>query len=117
MLRKTAKRLCLAGMGDSMKRIPLRRCVGCGAMKSKAELLRVSKTGTGEIFPGKLSRQDGRSAYVCQSMDCITKARKTRGLERSFKMQVPGEVYESLEQELNDAARDQENIESARIGT
>ena len=39
-------------------------------------------------------------AYICPSMECLRKARKNKGLERSFKMAVPGEIYDSLEKEM-----------------
>lgn len=45
-------------------------------------------------------RKNGRGAYLCPSMDCFKKAVKGKGLERSFKMAIPKEVYESLEKEM-----------------
>ena len=45
-------------------------------------------------------RKNGRGAYICPSMDCFKKAVKNKGLERSFKMAIPKEVYESLEKEM-----------------
>ena len=45
-------------------------------------------------------RKNGRGAYICPSMECLRKARKNKGLERSFKMAVPGEIYDSLEKEM-----------------
>lgn len=34
-------------------------------------------------------RKNGRGAYLCPSMECLKKAVKSRGLERSFKWQSP----------------------------
>ena len=34
----------------SVKKIPLRQCIGCGEMKSKKEMIRVIKTAEGEIL-------------------------------------------------------------------
>ena len=31
------------------KKIPMRKCVGCGEMKPKKELLRILRTETGEL--------------------------------------------------------------------
>ena len=39
-------------------------------------------------------------AYLCPSMDCWKKAVKSKGLERSLKMAIPKEVYETLEKEM-----------------
>ena len=39
---------------------------------------------------------------MCKSMECLKKARKSKGLERSFKMNIPNEVYDSLEREFEE---------------
>ena len=84
----------------STKKIPLSQCIGCGAMKSKKELLRVLKTAEDEIVLDATGRKNGRGAYLCPSMDCFKKAVKNKGLERSFKTAIPKEVYETLEKEM-----------------
>ena len=81
----------------SVKKIPLRQCIGCGEMKSKKEMIRVIKTAEGEILLDATGRKNGRGAYLCPSMECFKKAVKGRGLERSFKMAIPREGYETLE--------------------
>ena len=89
----------------SVKKIPLRQCIGCGEMKSKKEMIRVIKTAEGEILLDATGRKNGRGAYLCPSMECFKKAVKGRGLERSFKMAIPREVYETLEKELEEMDR------------
>ena len=83
----------------SGKKIPLRQCIGCGEMKSKKEMIRVIKTAEDQILLDATGRKNGRGAYLCPSMECLKKAVKSRGLERSFKMAIPKEVYEALEKE------------------
>ena len=34
--------------------------------------------------------------------ECLVKARKNRGLEKSFKMSIPDEVYDGLEKEFEE---------------
>lgn len=82
------------------KKIPMRQCVGCGAMKSKKEMMRVLKTAEEEIILDKKGKKNGRGAYLCESAECLRLARKNKGLERSFKMNIPKEVYDSLEKEF-----------------
>ena len=82
------------------KKIPLRQCVGCGEMKSKKEMLRVLKTTEDDIVLDVTGKKNGRGAYLCISAECLKKARKNKGLERSFKMSIPDEVYDSLEKEF-----------------
>ena len=84
----------------STKKVPLRQCIGCGEMKSKKEMIRVLKTENEGIVLDATGRKNGRGAYVCPTMECFRKAVKNKGLERSFKMPVPKEVYESLEKEM-----------------
>lgn len=89
----------------SVKKIPLRQCIGCGEMKSKKEMIRVIKTAEGEILLDATGRKNGRGAYLCPSMECFKKTVKGRGLERSFKMAIPREVYETLEKEMEEIDR------------
>ena len=76
----------------SVKKIPLRQCIGCGEMKNKKEMVRILKTAEGEIVLDATGKKNGRGAYICPSMDCFRKAKKSRGLDRSFKMAVPAEI-------------------------
>ncbi|MCM1162392.1 MAG: YlxR family protein [Roseburia sp.] len=84
------------------KKIPLRQCVGCGEMKSKKEMLRILKTAENEFVLDKTGKKNGRGAYLCNSRECLVKARKSKGLERSFKMNIPSEVYDNLQKEFEE---------------
>ena len=84
----------------STKKVPLRQCIGCGETKSKKEMIRILKTESEGIILDATGRKNGRGAYICPSADCLRKAVKTRGLDRSFKTQVPAQVYETLEKEM-----------------
>ena len=82
------------------KKIPMRQCTGCREMKPKRELIRVVRSAEGEISIDTRGKKPGRGAYICNSPECLKKAIKNKGLERSFKMAIPKEVYESLEKEM-----------------
>ena len=82
------------------KKIPQRRCVGCGEMKSKKELLRIIRTDEG-IELDLTGKRNGRGAYICAEPECLQRARKSKGLERSLKAAIPAEVYEELEKEMS----------------
>lgn len=84
------------------KKIPMRQCVGCGEMKNKKDLMRVLKTAEDSIVLDMTGRKNGRCAYLCMDKECLAKARKNKGLERSFKMSIPKEVYENLEKEFEE---------------
>jgi len=82
------------------KKIPLRQCIGCGEMKAKKEMIRVLKTAEDEICLDATGKKNGRGAYICRSRECLIHAKKNKGLERSFKMSIPSEVYDVLEREF-----------------
>ena len=79
----------------------MRKCVGCGEMKSKKEMMRVLKTVDDEFVLDATGKKNGRGAYLCFSKECFDRAVKGRGLERSFKQPIPKEVYEKLEKEMD----------------
>ena len=83
-----------------MKKIPMRKCIGCGEMKSKKEMMRVIKTAEDDICLDVTGKKNGRGAYLCISKECLQKARKNKGLERSFKMSIPEEIYNTLDKEF-----------------
>ncbi len=85
-----------------IRKIPLRKCVGCGEMKPKKELVRVLRTEEGEFVLDTTGKKNGRGAYICNSRECFAKAVKCKGLERSFKQAIPTEVYERLEKEMSE---------------
>ena len=45
-------------------------------------------------------RKNGRGAYICPNSECMRRARKSKGLERAFKMPIPDEIYDSLTKEI-----------------
>lgn len=83
------------------KKVPMRQCVGCQEMKNKKEMIRVIRTAENEFFLDATGKKNGRGAYMCPCKECLQKAVKNKGLERSFKQAIPKEVYESLEKEMN----------------
>ena len=84
------------------KKIPLRQCVGCNEMKSKKEMLRVLKTAEEEVVLDTTGKMNGRGAYLCKNADCLKRAIKQKGIERSLKMNIDKSVYEKLEKEFLD---------------
>lgn len=79
-----------------MKSLPQRTCTGCGEKKNKNELIRVVKDKDGNISIDKTRRANGRGAYICDNIECLEKAIKTKKLERTFETKISEEIYESL---------------------
>ena len=69
-------------------------------MKDKKSLLRVVRSPEGQVSLDFGGKKPGRGAYVCHSVECLRKARKSRALERAFETQIPPEVYDAMEAEL-----------------
>lgn len=84
------------------KKIPSRQCVGCRESRTKRELIRVIRTPEGQVALDETGRMNGRGAYLCRRVECLQKARRSRGLERSLKVTIPDEIYDRLEEELKD---------------
>ena len=82
------------------KKIPMRQCLGCREAKPKKELIRVVRSPEGQIsldFKGKAS---GRGAYICHAPQCLKKAIKSKALERAFSTQIPPEIYDKLNEQM-----------------
>lgn len=82
------------------RKIPLRKCTGCGEMKSKRELIRVIHTPEDTIEIDLTGKKNGRGAYLCNSVDCLTLAKKQKAIERSLSTAIPDEVWRRLEEEM-----------------
>ena len=79
-----------------MKNIPQRTCIGCNSQKNKKDLIRVVKNKDGVISIDKTGKANGRGAYICDNVDCLEKAIKSKRLEKSFEMRISNEIYEKL---------------------
>ncbi|MBQ5565164.1 MAG: YlxR family protein [Clostridia bacterium] len=93
------------------KKIPMRKCTGCGEMKEKKQLVRVVKAPdikdengeiiqSGEISVDMTGKKSGRGAYVCNDPKCLAAAKKARRFEKAFSCRIPDDVYEKLAKEL-----------------
>ena len=66
----------------------LRKCVGCGELKPREELIRVMKTDKKELIVNPNSKTFGRSAYLCYNQSCIEAALKKSRLNKVLKTGV-----------------------------
>ena len=79
-----------------MKKIPLRRCLGCFESKPKNELCRAVKTADGVIILDKTGKKNGRGAYICCNRECLEKAIKAKRLEKEFDVKISENIYTEL---------------------
>lgn len=79
-----------------MKKMPQRTCMGCNEKKDKKDLIRVVKSSNGEINIDKSGKMPGRGAYICDNIQCLEKAIKTKRIERVLESKIEDTIYEKL---------------------
>lgn len=87
------------------KKLPERRCSGCGERFPKPVLIRVVRSPEGEISLDFTGKKAGRGAYICKNATCLKKARRARRLESNLSCAIPDAVYDALEGELASAEK------------
>jgi len=70
--------------------------MGCNTKRNKNELIRIVKNKDGDIFIDITGKANGRGAYICNDVQCLEKAIKSKRLEKCFETKVDNEIYESL---------------------
>ena len=86
--------------GGKTRKIPERRCLGCGESFPKKELLRIVRTAEGGVELDFTGKKSGRGAYTCKKLSCFKKARKAKRFESNLETTIPEDVYLALESEL-----------------
>lgn len=81
------------------KKIPMRTCIACRAIKPKKELIRIVKSEDG-ISLDRTGRKNGRGAYICDDAGCIAKLKKGKLLNRAFSCPVDDVVYDKIAEEF-----------------
>lgn len=87
-----------------------RKCTGCGLIFEKDKLLRIVRTGEGTLSVDKSGSARGRGAYICRNSDCIEKAFKKNGLERSYKIGISPELKERIFEEIREFERGKSSL-------
>ncbi|MBR2965019.1 MAG: YlxR family protein [Clostridia bacterium] len=86
--------------GGKVRKIPVRKCSGCGEHFPKGELIRVLRTPDEEIILDVTGKKSGRGAYICKRVECLKKAIKSKRIETSLECKIPEEIYKKLEEEI-----------------
>ena len=79
-----------------MKSLPQRSCIGSNTKKDKKDLIRIVKNKDGNISIDKTGKANGRGAYICNNVECLEKAIKSKRLEKTFEEKIDNEIYENL---------------------
>jgi predicted RNA-binding protein YlxR (DUF448 family) len=84
-----------------VKKLPQRMCAGCMEMKPKKELIRIVRSKEGEVSIDLIGKKPGRGAYICRNEECLTKAFKTKRLDKNLEVKISDELYNKLKEEIN----------------
>lgn len=84
------------------KKVPMRQCVGCRELRNKKDLMRILKTPDNNVIFDDTGRMNGRGAYICPSVECLKKARRTKAIERSLDISISDEVYDAIERQMSE---------------
>jgi uncharacterized protein len=77
-----------------------RTCCGCFHKKPKADLIGVTLLKDGQIVVNKDGKIAGRTAYLCDSVKCLVRARDRKGKsgpEYALKTKIPDQIWRELE--------------------
>ncbi|MFN9176643.1 MAG: YlxR family protein [Synechocystis sp.] len=75
-----------------------RRCLSCRTVAHRQEFWRIVR-----VYPSRtvqLEQGSGRSAYLCPTLSCLSKARHKNLLGRSLRSPVPATLFQQLESRL-----------------
>ncbi len=86
---------------QKIKKIPLRKCLGCNEMKPKKELLRIVRSPEGKVSIDKTGKAAGRGCYICHNIDCLEKAVKAKRVQNALEVQVDTDLFEQLRGQLS----------------
>ncbi|MBQ7225420.1 MAG: YlxR family protein [Clostridia bacterium] len=85
---------------EKIKKVPLRRCLGCMQSFPKMDLIRVVRTPENQVLIDLGGKKSGRGAYLCKDKACLKKAVKAKRLQTSLEVQIDDELIEALSKEL-----------------
>ena len=84
-----------------MRKIPMRTCIITKEKLPKMELIRVVRTPEGEVKIDETGKLNGRGAYLKKDVEVFKKAKKSKILDRHLEAEVPGTIFEELENYVN----------------
>lgn len=91
-----------------MKKIVQRTCNGCNAKKDKKKLIRIVINKENIISIDKTGKLPGRGAYICNNVQCLEKAMKTKRLEKTLKSKIDENIYNNIRGVMIDGNEEQE---------
>jgi predicted RNA-binding protein YlxR (DUF448 family) len=89
----------------------IRKCISCGSLKKRSELIKITKDKTsGNVILMPDSKTFGRSVYLCYNQSCIDNAFKKNRINKTLKTGADinkSDVYDLLTQDLKGTTDEQ----------
>ncbi len=84
-----------------MAKETLRKCIGCGALKPREGMIKITKEySTEQVVINPNSKTFGRSAYLCYNQDCIEQALKKKKINKVLKISTNIDLKGQLDGQL-----------------
>ena len=80
----------------------MRKCVVTGEVFYKKDLIRVVRTPEGSVIVEECGKANGRGAYIKKDLEVLSKAKKTKVLEKHLEIKIDDEVYDELERVIKE---------------
>ena len=84
-----------------MKKIVERTCIVCRRKDDKNNFIKIVRNKNGQIELDSHQNKNGRGCYLCNNSDCIEKLKKTKALNRVYKINLQEETYDRVLQGIN----------------
>ena len=81
-----------------LKNMPQRTCLGCSIKKDKRDLHRIVINKENEVNVDLTGKMQGRGTYICNNIECLEKAIKTKKLDRALNKNFSEEIYNKLKE-------------------
>lgn len=77
--------------------------MACNENKAKNELVRVVRDKEGNVDVDLTGKMNGRGAYICPNEKCFIRAKRSKILDKTLKIDIPNEIYEKLRETISDS--------------
>ncbi|MBI4744416.1 MAG: YlxR family protein [Actinobacteria bacterium] len=86
---------------EKIKKVPMRRCIGCRETKPKKELIRIVLSPENKIFIDLKGKANGRGTYICYNDKCFIEALKKKRISYALKTEIDTDELDRLKTEIN----------------
>ncbi len=87
-------------MKETIKKVPLRKCVVTNNQLPKQEMFRIVRTPEGEVVIDETGKTRGHGVYLSKDKKVVDLAKKKHLLNKYLEIDVKDEIYDELLERL-----------------